>query len=153
MKKHVKPKGLETIDKKLDVLMERNQNHRTLLQCNSTKFDSTANAITFATQSIVKLNDDFTAMMPSIKKLAHGVVPKISSVKDAVEKMASTYATAAAIENTKLGTITKTSIPRDISSILLIEIADLSYKNSGDIKRSFSKCFPKKKIAVWFQNN
>ena len=101
MEKYAKPKGLETIDKKLDVLMEINQDHRTpLLQCNSTKLDSTTNATTIATQSIMKLNDNFTPMMPSINKKAHGVVPKISSVNDAVEKMASTYATAAATRST-----------------------------------------------------
>ena len=90
MKKYVKPRGLETTDKKLDVLKDIHQDHRTLLQCNSTKLDPTANATTIATQSIKKLIDDFTAMMPSINKIAHRVVPKISSFKDAVEKMAST---------------------------------------------------------------
>ena len=63
-----------------------NQDHRiTLLQWNSTQIDTATNATTIATQSILKLNDDFTAMMPSINRIAHGVVPKISSVKDAVE--------------------------------------------------------------------
>ena len=48
-------------------------------------------------------------MVPSINKIAHGVVPNISSVKDAVEKMASRYATASAAApgSTKLGTIIK----------------------------------------------
>ena len=145
-KKYVKPKCLGTIDKKLDVLMEMNQDHRTLLQCNSTKLDSTAKATTIAAQSIMKLNDDFTAMMPSINKIAHGVVSKISSVIGASEKMASTYATAAATESTKLGTMFKTSKPRVISSIRMIENADPSYQNSADIKRSFSNCFSKKKL-------
>ena len=116
--------------------MEMNQDHRTLLQYNLTKLDSPANATTIATQSIMKLNDDFTAMMPSINEIAHGVVPKISSIKDAVEKMASTYATAVATRSTKLGTMIKTSIPRDISSILIIENADASYESIADIKRS-----------------
>ena len=55
-------------------------------------------------------------MVPSINKTAHGLVPKKGSVKDAVEKMASTYATAAAAAtgSSKLGTIIKSSIPRDI---------------------------------------
>ena len=125
--------------------MDMNQDHRTLSQCNSTKIDSAANAITMATQSILKLNEDFTAMMPSINRVAHGVVPKISSVKDAVEKMASTYATAAATGTTKLGVTITTSKPRDLTSILIIENADPSYKNSAVIKRSFAKCFSKKK--------
>ena len=142
MKKDVKPKGLETIDKKLDVLIDMNQDHRTLLQCNSTKLDSTANTTTVATQSIMKLNDNFTAMVPLINEIAQGFLPKINSVKDVVEKMFSTYATAAATGSTKLGNIIKTSIPRDISSILIFESADPSYKISADIKRSFSKCFP-----------
>ena len=153
MKQYVKPKSLEIIDKKVDVLMDMNQNHRTLLQCNSTKLDSIANATTIATQSIMRLNDDFTAMMPSINKIAHGAVPNIRSVRDAVKKMASTYATAAATGSTKLGTIIKTSIPRDISSIRIIEIADSSNKNSADVERRFCKCFSKKNFAVCFQNN
>ena len=145
-KKNVKPQGLETIDKKLDVPTDMNQDHRTLLQCTSTKLDSTANVTTIVTQSIKKLNDDFTAMMPSITKKAHGVVSKISSVKDSVEKIDSTY--AAATGSTKLSTIIKTSIPRDISSILIIEKADPPYKNKTDIKRSFSKGFPEKQTGV-----
>ena len=78
------------------------QDHRTFIQCNSTKIDSAANATTTATQSILELNEDFSAMMPSINRIARGVVPKISSVKDAVEKVASTYAIAAVIRTTKL---------------------------------------------------
>ena len=96
MKKYVEPKSLETIDKKqLDVLMDMNQDHRTFLQCHSIKTDSAASATTIATQSITNINNGFTAMMPSINKIAHGVVPKISSVEDAVEKKTSTYAAAA----------------------------------------------------------
>ena len=67
-------------------------------------------------------------MMPSINKIAHEVVPKISSVKDAFEKIASTYAFAAAFETTKLSTIMTISKPRDISSILLVENAGPFYK-------------------------
>ena len=66
----------------------------------------------------MKLNDDFTAMIPSINKTAYGVGLNISSGKDVVEKMASTYTIAAAKESTKLGIVIKTSTPRDISSIL-----------------------------------
>ena len=40
-------------------------------------------------------------MMPSINKIVHGVVPKISSVEDAVEKKTSTYASAAATGSKK----------------------------------------------------
>ena len=126
--------------------MNITQDHRTLLQCNSTKIDSAANATALATQSILILNEDVTAMVPSINKITHGVVPKISSVKDAVEKMASTDATAAATGTTKLGAIKTTSKLRNLSPLLIIENADLSYKNSANIKRSFAKCFPKEKL-------
>ena len=124
--------------------MNLNQGHRTLLQCNSTKLGSTANATTTARQSNMKLNDNFAAMMLSINKIAHGVLPKINSVKEAVEKMIPRYATT--VESTKLGTVIKTSIPRDISSILILENAEPSYKNGANIKRSFSKRFPSTKL-------
>ena len=152
IKKYVKPKILETIDKNRDVLMDMNQDHRTLLQCNSTKIDSAANATAIPTQSILKVNEDFTPMMPSINRIAHGVVPKISSVKDAVEKMASTYATAAATGTKKLGATITTSKLRDLSSLLIIEKADPSYKNSADIKRSFAKCFPRKNCYLHLEH-
>ena len=120
-----------------------NQHHRSLPQCNSTKLDFTASATTIATHFIMQLNDDFTAMMPSITKIAHGVVSKIRSVEGAEEKMASTYATAAVTGSTKIGTIIETSIPHDISSTLIIENADPSNKKSADFKQSFSICFTK----------
>ena len=133
--------------------MDFNQDHRTLLQCNSTEIDSAANATTIATHSILKLNEDFTAMMLSINRIAHGVVPKISSVKDAVKKKASTYATAAATGTMDLGATITTSKSRDSPSILIIENADRSYKNSADIKRSFAEFFPKKKLLFAYRTS
>ena len=103
-----------------------------------------------ATESISKLSEDLSALLPSINKVAHGVVPKISSVKSAVKKMASTYATVASRGTSKAITQNAT-IERDVTAVLLIENADPSLKNSTDIKRSFSKAFPEKRLMYAFR--
>ena len=66
--------------------------------------------------------------------------------------MTSTYATAknkrAAIQTE---TCTITTKPRDVNGVLIIENADPTFRNSSDIKRSFSKAFPKKKLLYAFR--
>ena len=84
--------------------------------------------------------------MPSINKIAHGVVQNRSSVKDAVEKMTSTY--AAVTGSTKQGTIIKTSIPPYISPILIIENADPSYKKTPILNEAFLKVYPRKNCCM-----
>ena len=77
--------------------------------------------------------------------------PKLA-VKDAVEKMSSTYATATNKGATiQTETCTITTKPRDVNGVLIIENADPTFRNSSDIKRSFSKAFPKKKLLYAFR--
>ena len=85
-KRFLRPKAIESIDKKLDVLLESSQQHQDSLIDTETKVDNVTHATTVATESIIKLIKDLSALLPSINKVAHGVVPKISSVKSAVEK-------------------------------------------------------------------
>ena len=133
------------MDQKLDTLIESNRQHQKSLSATITKVDNATNVTTVSTESITKLSNDLSALLPAINKVAHGIAPKISSVKDAVEKMSSTYATAtnkgAAIQTE---TCTITTNPRDVNGVLIIENAD-------DIKRSFSKAFPKKKLLYAFR--
>ena len=149
-KRYLRPKAIESIDKKLDVLLESSQQHQDSLIDTETKVDNVTHATTVATESIIKLIKDLSALLPSINKVAHGVVPKISSVKSAVEKMASTYATAASTGTSKAITQNAT-IERDVTAVLLIENADPSFVNSTNIKHSFSKAFPKKKLMYAFR--
>ena len=105
----------------------------------------TTNVTTVSTESITKLSNDLSALLPAINKVAHGLAPKISSVKDAVEKMSSTYATAtnkgAAIQTE---TCTITTKPRDVNGVLIIENADPTFRNSSDIKEASPKPSPKR---------
>ena len=149
-KKFLRPKAIESIDKKLDALLESSQQHQDCLIDTETKVDNATHATTVATESIIKLSKDLSALLPYINKVAHGVVPKISSVKSTVEKMASTYAKVASTGTSKAITQNAT-IQRDVTAVLLIENADPSFKNSTDIKRSFSKAFPKKKLMYAFR--
>ena len=64
--------------------------------------------------------------------------------------MASTYATVAS-KGTFNAIPQNATIERDVTAELLIENADPSFKNSKDIKRSFSKAFPKKKLMYAFR--
>ena len=64
--------------------------------------------------------------------------------------MASIYATVALTETSNAITRNAT-IERDVTAVLLIENAVPSFKNSADIKRSFSKAFPKKKLMYAFR--
>ena len=149
-KKFSGPKALESIDKKLGTSLESSQQHQESLIETETKVDNASHATTLATESIMKLSKDLSALLPSINKVAHGVVPKISSVKNAVEKMASTYATVASTGTSNARTQNAT-MERDVTAVLLIENADPSFKNSTDIKRSFSKAFPRKKLMYAFR--
>ena len=148
-KKFLRPKAIETIDKKLDALLESSQKHQESVIDTKTKVDNPTHATTVATESNIKLSNDLLALLPSINKVAHGVVPKISSVKSAMEKMASTYATVAST-GTSNAITQNAKIERDVTAVLLIENADPSFKNSTDIKRSFSKALPKKKLMYAF---
>ena len=94
-KKFSRPKALESIDKKLDALLESSQQHQESLIETEAKVENATHVTTLATEIFVKLSNCLSAALPSINKVAHRVVPKISSVKSAVEKMASTYATVA----------------------------------------------------------
>ena len=130
--------------------MEMNQDHRTLLMCNSTKLDSTANATTSATQRIMKLNDDFSSMMPLINNIAHGVVPKISSVKDAVKKTASNVRNRSRNREYKIRYYNQNlHTAWHIFDTYIWKCWSLLQK-CADIKRSFSKCFPKKQMLYAF---
>ena len=152
VRKFLLPKGLEAMDQKLDTLIESNRQHQKSLSATITKFYNATNVTTVSTESITKLSNDLSALLPAINKVAHGRAPKISSVKVAVEKMSSTYATAtnkgAAIQTE---TCTITTKPRDVNGVLIIENADLTFRNSSDTKRSFSKAFPKKKLLYAFR--
>ena len=85
-KKFLSPKAIESIDKKLEALLESSQQHQDSLIDTEIKVDNVTNATTVATESIIKLSKDLSALLPSINKVAHRVVPKISSVKSAVKK-------------------------------------------------------------------
>ena len=149
-KKFPRPKALESIDKELDGFLESSQQHQDSLIDTGTKVENATHATTLATESNIKLSKDLSALLPSIKKIANGMVPKISSVKSAVEKLASTYTTVAST-GTSNAIPKNATIERDVTAVLLIEDADRSFKNSTDIKRSFSKAFPKKKLMYSFR--
>ena len=85
--KFSRPKAIASIDKKLDALLESSQYHQGSLIQTETKVDNATHATTLATESIIKLSKDLSALLPSINKVAQGVVAKVSSVKCAVEKM------------------------------------------------------------------
>ena len=70
----------------LDALLKTSQQHRDSLIDTKIKVDNATHATTLATESIIKLSKDLSGLPPSINKVAHGVVPKSSSVKCAVEK-------------------------------------------------------------------
>ena len=91
-KKFLRPKAIETIDKKLGALLKWSQKHQDSFIDTETKKDNATHATTVATESIIKLSKDLSALLPSINKVAHGVVPALSKVQ---KKMASTYATVA----------------------------------------------------------
>ena len=82
------------MDQKLDTLIESNRQLQKSLSATITKVDNATNVTAVSTESITKLSNDLSALIPAINKVAHGLAPKISSVEDAVEKMSSTYATA-----------------------------------------------------------
>ena len=130
--------------------MESSQQHQDSFIDTETKADNVTHATTVATESIIKLSKDLSALFPSINKVAHGVVPKISSVKSAVGKMASTYATVAST-GTSIAITQNATIERDVTALLLIGNADPSFKNSKHTKRSFCKAFPKMKLMYAFR--
>ena len=92
-----------------------------------------------------------TKLILSVIKVARGDVAKISSFKDAEEKAASTYATAAATGSSKLCAQIEQS--GDLTSALIIEKADASFKNSVDIKQILTKCSLKKKLLFAFRTS
>ena len=125
--------------------MESSQQHQDSFIDTETTVDNATHATTLAKESVIKLSEDLSALLPSINKVAHGVVPRISSVENAVEKMASTYVTVTSTGTSNAKTQNAT-IERDVTAVLLIDNADPSFKNSTDIKRSFSKASQKKKL-------
>ena len=95
-----RPKAFESLDKKLEALLESSQQHQDSLIVTELKVDNATHATTLATDRILKLSKDLSALLPSLNKVAHGVVPKISFVKRAVEKTTSTYASVASTGTT-----------------------------------------------------
>ena len=100
-KKFLRPKAKESIDKRLDTLLESSQQHQDSLIDTKTKVDNATHATTVAIESIIKLSKYLSALLPSISRVAQGVAPKISSVKSAEEKMASTNATVPSTRTSK----------------------------------------------------
>ena len=76
------------MDQKLDTLIESNRQHQKSLSATITitKVDNATNVTAVSTESITKLSKDLSAKIPAINKVAHGIAPRSSSVKDAVEK-------------------------------------------------------------------
>ena len=68
VKKFSRPKALESIDKKLDALLESSQQHQDSLNDTETKVDNATLATTLATENIIKLSKELSARLPSIKK-------------------------------------------------------------------------------------
>ena len=89
--------GLKSIIEKLDKLIQTNKHRQTRLLATNSKIAQSTNATCIASESILKVSPELTAINPSINNAAHGVLPKISSVKSAVGKMASTNASTTAI--------------------------------------------------------
>ena len=115
------------------------------------KVEQSTDATCIACESILKVTKELIAIVPSKVKVAHGVVPKISSVKSAVEKMASTYASTTAIGLQKSRVKYNTKPKRDVSSVFIIENSDVTFRNSSENNRNFAKWYPTKTLLYAFR--
>ena len=67
--------------------------------------------------------------------------------------MASPYSSTTEI-GLQISHVKHNAIPkRDVSSVLIIENSDVTFKNSSEIKRNFAKWFPNKKLLYAFRTN
>ena len=95
--KLLKNNGLISIIEKLDTLIQTNEQHQIRHLATDAKVEQSPTATCISSECILKVSKELTAIILTINKVAHRVVPKMRSSQGRSRKMASTYASTTAI--------------------------------------------------------